>query len=122
LALCAGGVRAEAQEVASTFDQLAVLVRPGDKISVIDVNGTETRGRIGKLSEDVLISDGPAGPRQLGEAEVATISQRRSDRAGIDALISRRQVIYQKARGPSRVGFSPLVGIGRWGAVVIVTF
>ena len=31
LLLCAGGTRVEAQGVASSFDQLAVLVKPGDK-------------------------------------------------------------------------------------------
>jgi hypothetical protein len=32
LLLCAGGTRVEAQEVAPSFDQLAVLVKPGDTI------------------------------------------------------------------------------------------
>ena len=64
LLLCAGGTRVEAQEVASSFDQLAVLVKPGDKITVVDVTGRKTEGRIGKLSRDTLTLVTPAGPRR----------------------------------------------------------
>ena len=172
LLLCAGGT-VEAQEVASSFDQLAVLVKPGDKITVVDVTGRETKGQIGKLSRDALILVTSAGPRQLGEVDVATISQRRGDSlkngaiigavagtayfvtmvallsdsdggdviigtaiaggvlfagmgaaagVGIDALITRRQVIYQKPAGRSRVSVSPLFGHRRRGAAVTVRF
>jgi hypothetical protein len=171
--LCAGGTWVEAQEVASSFDQLSVLVKPGDKITVVDVNGRETKGQIGKLSRDALILVTSAGPRQLGDADVATISQRRDDSvvngaiigavagtayfltaaallrdsdggdviiptavaggllfaglgaaagAGIDALISRRQVIYRKPAGRSGISISPVFGHGRRGAAVTVTF
>jgi hypothetical protein len=41
---------------------------------------------------------------------------------GIDALITRRQVIYQKPAGETRVSVSPLFGHGRRGAAVTVTF
>jgi hypothetical protein len=172
LLLCAAGPRVEAQEVASSFDQLAVLVKPGDTITVVDLTETETKGRIGKLSRDALILVTSAGPRQLGETDVATISQRRGDSlrngaiigavagtayfvtmatllrdadggeviiptaiaggvlfaglgaaagVGIDALIARRQVIYQKSASRSRVSVSPMFGQRRWGAVVTVT-
>jgi hypothetical protein len=173
LLLCAGGTRVEAQEVASSFDQLAVLVKPGDKITVVDVTGRETTGRIGTLSRDVLILATSAGPRHLGEPDVAAIRQRRGDSltngaivgaaagtayfvtmvailwesdggdvnvpgllaggvvtagigaaagVGIDALISRRRVIYRKPGGRSTVSVSPVFGQGRRGAAVTVTF
>ncbi len=173
LLLCAVGARVEAQEVAVSFDQLAVLVRAGDTITVVDVTGRETKGRVGTLSRDALILFTPAGPRQLGEADVATIRQRRCDSlvngaiigavagtayfvtlaailggddggeiliptavvggalfaglgagagAGIDAMISRRQVIYQKRAGRGSVSVSPVFGRGRRGAAVTVTF
>jgi hypothetical protein len=173
LLLCAGGTRVEAQGVASSFDQLGVLVKPGDKISVVDVTGREADGRIGKLSLDTLTLVTEAGPRQFGEVEVARIRQRRDDSllngaiigaaagtayfltmvtllgdsdggdvivstavaggvlcagigaaagVGIDALITRRQVIYQKPAGENRVSVSPLFGHGRRGAAVTVTF
>ena len=41
---------------------------------------------------------------------------------GIDALIARRQVIYQNPGGGSRVSVSPLLGHGRRGAALSVTF
>ena len=41
---------------------------------------------------------------------------------GIDALIARRQVILQKPGGGSSVSVSPLLGHGRRGAAVSVTF
>jgi hypothetical protein len=173
LLLCAGVTRVEAQQVASSFDQLAVLVKPGDKVTVVDVTGGETKGRIGKLSREALVLITAAGPRQLGELDVATISQRRGDSltngaiigavagtayfatalivlgdvdgggviiptaiaggvlfagmgaaagAGIDALISRRQVIYQKSAGRSGFSILPVFGRGRRGAALTVTF
>jgi hypothetical protein len=173
LLLCAGGTRVEAQGVASSFDQLGVLVQPGDKISVVDVTGREAEGRIGKLSRDTLTLVTKAGSRQFGEVEVAKIRQRRGDSllngaiigatagtayfltglallgdgdggdvivgtavaggvlfagmgaaagAGMDALITRRQVIYQKPAAENRVSVSPLFGHGRRGAAVTLTF
>jgi hypothetical protein len=173
LLLCPGGTRLEAQEVASSFDQLAVLVKPGDKITVVDATGSETKGRIGKLSRDALILVTSAGLQKLGEVDVATISQRRGDSlkngaiigavagtayfvtgvallrdsdggeviiptvvvggvlfaamgaaagVGIDALISRRQVIYQKPAGQSRVSVSPVFGHGLRGVALTVMF
>jgi hypothetical protein len=173
LLLCAGGTRVEAQGVASSFDQLGVLVKPGDKISVVDVTGGEAEGRIGKLSRDALTLLTEAGPRQFGAVDVAKIRQRRGDSltngaiigavagtayfvtmgallsdsdggdvivstaiaggvlfagmgaaagVGIDALITRRQVIYRKPAGENRVSVSPLFGHGRRGAAVTVKF
>jgi hypothetical protein len=87
LLLCAGGSGVEAQEAASSFDQLAVLVKTGDTITVVDVTGAETRGRVGKLSRDSLFLLTEAGLRQLGEADVATISQRRGDSLMNGAII-----------------------------------
>ena len=174
LVSCAGATGVDAQNIASSFDQLSVLVKPGDKITVVDVRGAETEGRIGKLSRDTLTLDTAAGPRQLGEADVARIRQRRSDSlqngaiigaaagagygiamltffaaisdggdvipasvitgmvvftglgaaagAGIDALIKRRQVIYEKSGGGGKVAITPLFVKGRRGVAVSVRF
>ena len=174
LLLCAGATRVDAQGVASSFDQLSVLVKPGDKISIVDMTGREAEGRIGKLSRDELTLVTKAGARQLGERDVAKIRQRRSDSlqngaiigaaagagyglavlallasmddgggpipigvvtgmvvftgigaaagAGIDALIPRRQVIYEKPGGQSQVSISPLFLAGRHGVAVSVKF
>jgi hypothetical protein len=87
LLLCASATRVEAQGVASSFDQLAVLVNPGDKITVVDITGGETKGRIEKLSPDRLTLVTPAGSRELGEADVALIRQRRDDSLKNGAII-----------------------------------
>jgi threonine dehydrogenase-like Zn-dependent dehydrogenase len=87
LLLCAGGTRVEAQGVASSFDQLGVLVKPGDKISVVDVTGREAEGHVWKLWRDRLTLVTTAGPRQFGDFEVATIRQRRGDSLTNGAII-----------------------------------
>lgn len=173
LLFCAGATRADAQGVASSFDELAGLVQTGDTITVVDASGAETKGRIWKVSRDALILGTSTGPRQLGQADVTLISQRRDDSLkngaiigavattafyvtmgmllqdsdggdvivssaivggvlfagigaaaglGIDALITRRQVIYQKPARRSSVSVSPLFGRGRRGAAVTVRF
>lgn len=168
------GVRLEAQEVASSFEQLAVLVKPGDSITVLDFTGRESKGRIALLSRDALLLDTSGGPRKLGETDVAAISQRRGDSllngaitgavagtayfvtlmvilhessdggdvivptaimggmlmagmgaaagVGIDALITRRQVIYQAPAGPRKVSLVPVLGRGRRGVAVALRF
>ena len=167
------GNRVDAQGVASSFDQLTVLVKPGDKIRVVDATGTPAEGRIEALSRDKLTLMTEVGARQFGELDVATIRQRRGDSlkngaiigavagatyyvtllaifwdvdggepiastawiggllfsgmgaaagVGIDALITRRQVIYQKPAVESRIRVAPLIDRGRRGARVIVTF
>jgi hypothetical protein len=85
--LCAAGPRVEAQGVASSFDQLGVLVKPGDKISVVDVTGREAEGRIGKLSRDTLTLVTEAGTRQFDEVEVAKIRRRQGDSLKNGAII-----------------------------------
>ena len=172
--LCAGAARADAQAVASSFDQLSVLVKPGDKVSIVDATGREAEGRIGRLSRDELTLLTRAGARQLREQDVARIRQRRSDSlqngaiigaaaglgyglailalmasiddgggpipisvvtgmvvftgvgaaagAGIDALITRRQVIYQRPGGGGQVSLAPLLRDGRRGVAVSVKF
>ena len=87
LLLFAGGTSVDAQELASSFEQLAVLVKPGDKITVVDVAGRETKGRIGKLSPDALILITSTRSRQLDKLEVAAITQRRDDSLKNGAII-----------------------------------
>jgi hypothetical protein len=171
--LSAGTAGVEAQAIATSFDQLAVVVTAGDKVSVIDDTGGETEGRIGAVSRDALTLMTAAGPRVLGVAEVVRVRQRRSDSlmngliigaiagtayfataaallkdsdggdvivstavlggvlfagagaaagAGIDALIARRQVIYEKPASGSRVSVAPIVGRGRRGVSLSVRF
>jgi hypothetical protein len=87
LLVCVGAARAEAQAVASTFEQLSVLVKPGDKVLVMDAAGVEAEGRIGTLAPGELILVTAAGPRKLGERDVARIRQRRQDSLANGAVI-----------------------------------
>jgi hypothetical protein len=81
LILLLAGVAAvgEAQELASSFGQLRVLVKPGDQVSVTDRAGQEVRGRIADLSSSSLelLVDGTQ--RRFAEGEIDSIRQRRSD-------------------------------------------
>jgi hypothetical protein len=83
----AGATRVEAQGVASTFEQLSVLVKQGDKITVVDASGVKADGRVGLLSGGTLTITTPSGMRHLGEADVAEIRQRRPDSLKNGAII-----------------------------------
>jgi len=87
LFLCGGGSRVEAQGVASSFDQLGVLVKPGDSITVVEVGGSEIKGRVARLSRDRLTLQTAAGTRELGEPEVTLIRHRRGDSLKNGAII-----------------------------------
>jgi hypothetical protein len=47
-------VCARAQVVATSFSELEALVRPGDRIEVVDAAGRKTKGTIGELSASTL--------------------------------------------------------------------
>jgi hypothetical protein len=68
-----------AQGVASSFEQLRVFVKTGDTVSVRDAAGTETTGTIKSLSSSLLVFITSGTQRELTEADVATIRQRRAD-------------------------------------------
>jgi hypothetical protein len=75
--LMAGAPMVQAQEVASSFDQLRVLLKRGDTVSVTDSAGHEITGRIADVSSSllgVLVGD---SRRDLVESEVRTIRQPR---------------------------------------------
>ena len=65
--------------VATSFEQLRVLVMPGSSVTVTDPSGSVTSGRIASLTstELSLLVDGT--PRSYGEMDVRTIRQRRDD-------------------------------------------
>ena len=78
LLLSSGGTAA-GQEVAGSFDQLRVLVKPGDTITVSDDGGREMTGTIANLSSSsvaLLVGD---QRRDLQANQIAIIRQRRSD-------------------------------------------
>ena len=42
--------RVSAQEVATSFEQLRSLLKPGDTVQVTDANGRKTMGKLGELT------------------------------------------------------------------------
>ena len=162
---------AAAQGIAGSFEQLQLLVRPGDKVTVTDASGHEATGRIMELSPSMLVLSAGGTRLQLTEPDVRDIQQRRSDSlangaiwglavggtlaaclvaafwedsddvgpaigivavyggigagigVGVDALISRRHVIYQRRSGSGvELGVAPLLSSQRKGALVSVRF
>jgi hypothetical protein len=81
------GVRPAAAQVASSFEQLQVLVEANDKVLVRDFSGNQTRGRISVVSPSLLrlVVDGT--PREFSPADVLEIRQRRGDSLGNGAII-----------------------------------
>jgi hypothetical protein len=78
--------QASAQQ-ARSFEQLQVLVKPGDKVYVTDTSGTESKGRITGLSTTSLQIQANGMTRDLMETEVARIRQWRQDSLRNGALI-----------------------------------
>jgi len=73
------GGRAEAQQLAGSFDQLQVLVKVGDAVRVTDSRGQNVRGSIADLSSSSLALTVDGSRRTFLEADVAAIHQRRND-------------------------------------------
>lgn len=79
LLAAASAPTAAAQELAGSFDQLRVLVKPGDTIRVTDGAGQEARGRIATLTSTSLELLVAGNRRNFLESDVRTIRHRRSD-------------------------------------------
>jgi hypothetical protein len=93
------------QEVAGSFDQLRVLVKPGDAITVVNDAGKELRGTIADLSSTSLglVVDGKR--LDLRATDVDAIRQRRSDTLANGA----------------KVGFGIGAALGLLGGLAIMT-
>jgi hypothetical protein len=69
---------AGAQEVATSFDQLRVLAKTGDTVTVKEVSGREVTGKIANLSSSTLEVVPATGQRRtFDQDDVKTISQSR---------------------------------------------
>lgn len=77
---------ASGQESATSFTELRLLVRPGERVTVVDTTGREATGRISELlpSSITLLVD--RQPRAWQEDQVSLIRQRRRDSLGNGAL------------------------------------
>jgi hypothetical protein len=77
---------ARAQGVASSLQELRLLVRVGETVTIRDAQGAETKGRILNLSPAALQVMVKGEHRTLAEADVSTLLQRRQDSLGNGAL------------------------------------
>ncbi len=76
---------ARAQEIATSFDQLRVLVKPGDTVTMTDAAGHQTKGRLRSLSSSSLELSVGDMPRLFSESEVRGVSQQRHASLGTGA-------------------------------------
>lgn len=70
---------AQAQQAAATFEQLQVLVKPGDTLWITDMSGTEFTGRLLGISHDAIEVEVAEESRRLTASEVQRIVQRHAD-------------------------------------------
>jgi len=70
---------AQAQELAVSFGQLRVLVKPGDTVTVRDRAGQEVRGAVAELSSSSLALVVAGSRRSFLESDIDVIRQRRPD-------------------------------------------
>ena len=70
---------AEAQELAGTFEQLRVLVKPGDTLTVVDGSGQRVQGKVSSLSASALALTVSGKTRQFLNTDIDTIEKRGSD-------------------------------------------
>lgn len=80
-------VPAEAQQIAGTFDQLRVLIKQGDTLTITDGAGQRMQGKLSELSTSSLVLDVSGALRQFQESDVNTIERRGPDSLKNGALI-----------------------------------
>ncbi|MEO5741259.1 MAG: hypothetical protein ABIS29_11755 [Vicinamibacterales bacterium] len=78
---------AEAQQLAGTFDQLRVLIKPGDTLTITDDHGQRLRGKLVDLSASSLVLVASGTRRLFQDTEVSTIEKRGADSLKNGALI-----------------------------------
>ena len=81
------GTEQAAAQQASSFEQLQLLVKPGDTVVVIDMEGRSTKGKIESLSRESLRLKSSGSIREFGQRDAVEIKQRRSDSLANGALI-----------------------------------
>jgi hypothetical protein len=79
LLTCAQAGLAAGQTVPTSFTDLKFVVRPGDRVMVVDRSGIETAGRISELDASMLTLSTNAGQIRFREDDVVLIRQRKQD-------------------------------------------
>lgn len=171
LCVMAASSIAHAQGIATSFNELRLLVRPGDTLQITSTEGREVTGKLVDLSPGVLAMRVGKGREEWREGDVATIRQRRGDSlangalwglgigggsvlalgiyaaasdeasagevaavtalyggigagigVGVDALISKRVVIFERRSASASFGVAPILSPGRKGALLTIGF
>ena len=76
-----------AAQTAESFEQLRVLVQPGETVSIKDTTGAISHGRVAALSSTSLTLQGSTFTREFLEEQVLSIARRRQDPLGNGALV-----------------------------------
>ena len=121
---------ASAQSVPASFTDLQFLVAPGDRVTVVDTAGTQTKGRISELDGSTLSIRSGDGQRRFRVDDVVVIRQRKQDsvRNGViigAAIGAGLGVIAELSCGArdEYCGYTGIATIGSaiWGTFVGVT-
>jgi len=112
---------ASAQELAGSFEQLRVLVKPGDIVRVTDRAGEEVRGSITDLSSSSLALRVDGTRRTFLQNDVAAVYQRRNDSlangakwgfvAGAALGVLGGMAIAREYEGASGSAYIPILGL-----------
>src|SRR3954451_19769655 len=79
LVACGQTSLAAAQTVPTSFSDLKFVVRPGDRIMIVDRSGIQTDGRISELDDAAVTIASNVGKVRFREDEVVLIRQRKQD-------------------------------------------
>ena len=114
---------AEAQTAAS-FDELPLVLRPGDRVTVTDNNGRNLTGRIIDLSPSTLSLEASGARLDLSAADVSFIRQRRPDPLrngtliglGVGAILATllSMMAYSYAYNEGGSPWSEAAGVAGW--------
>jgi len=108
---------AEAQELAGTFDQLRVLVKSGETLTVTDTAGARIRGKLSQLSSSSLVLNVSGTDREFQSTQVDRIEKRGPDSLKNGALTG--FVIGGVLGGVAIAALTEASGSGSAGAAVL---
>jgi hypothetical protein len=121
-------IPARAQEVASTLEQLRVLVRPGDNLAVTDAAGQELRGKVFELSSTSLVMETRGQRHEFFGDDIRRITQPHHADLGTGARwgfgvgasfgVLMMATMYGECRGCATWAIANAVAVGGVGASV----
>jgi len=100
----------------ASFDELAGVLRIGDRVSVIDMSGHTYTSTVSRLSSTSIALAGPDVPREFTVGDVAAVSRRQEDSVwngtliGLACGLGPSLVLYSGGTPPQRVGAATFWG------------